>query len=98
MRAREPDGAGAWWSEGRRCGLGHRRLSIIDLSDRAAQPMLGSDGRLTIVFNGETYNFPQIKAELETEGAHLRIARELELRGHKTCWPIPPSRRYWGFA
>ena len=44
MRARGPDGSGLWWSSDRRCGLAHRRLSILDLSDRASQPMLSADG------------------------------------------------------
>ena len=52
MRARGPDGAGLWWNQDRRCGLGHRRLSIIDLSDRASQPMVSDDGRFVLVFNG----------------------------------------------
>src|SRR5882757_5028796 len=69
MRARGPDGLGAWWSKDRRCGLGHRRLSIIDLSERAAQPMTSADGHLVIVFNGEIYNYPELRAELETKGA-----------------------------
>ena len=58
MHRRGPDGAGVWWSEDRRCGLGHRRLSILDLSERASQPMISEDGRLVVVFNGEIYNYP----------------------------------------
>jgi asparagine synthase (glutamine-hydrolysing) len=58
MRARGPDGAGSWWSSDRHCGLGHRRLSIIDLSDRASQPMTCDDGRFVIDFNGEICNYP----------------------------------------
>src|ERR1051325_137324 len=53
MRARGPDGSGTWWTENRRCGLAHRRLSILDLSDRASQPMISEDGRVIVVFNGE---------------------------------------------
>ena len=53
MNARGPDGSGEWWSEDERCGLGHRRLSILDLSDHAVQPMVSDDRRLTLVFNGE---------------------------------------------
>src|SRR6202042_1308751 len=67
MRARGPDGSGAWGSVDRRCGLGHRRLSIIDLSDRACQPMASEDGRFVVVFNGEIYNYPQLRAELEVD-------------------------------
>jgi len=49
-------------------GLGHRRLSIIDLSDNAHQPMSNEDGTVWIVFNGEIYNFQEIKPELEGRG------------------------------
>jgi asparagine synthase (glutamine-hydrolysing) len=82
MRARGPDGADAWWSADRHCGLGHRRLSIIDLSDRASQPMTSSDGRFVVVFNGEIYNYPQLRAELETEGAGFRTTSDTEALLH----------------
>jgi len=52
MAPRGPDGAGLWLSADRRVGLAHRRLAIIDLSDRGAQPMSSDDGALTITFNG----------------------------------------------
>ena len=82
MRARGPDGSGAWWSVDRRCGLGHRRLSIIDLSDRASQPMASEDGRFVVVFNGEIYNYPQLRAELETDGARFRTTSDTEALLH----------------
>ncbi|MFX9069575.1 asparagine synthetase B, partial [Acinetobacter baumannii] len=53
MRARGPDGAGLWRHHEGRVGFGHRRLAIIDLSDRALQPMHAPADGLTIVFNGE---------------------------------------------
>ena len=56
MRARGPDGYGAWRSDNDRCALAHRRLSFLDLSDRAAQPMLSEDRLLAIVFNGDVMN------------------------------------------
>jgi len=65
---RGPDGAGLWISPDRRIGLAHRRLSIIDLSDAAAQPMSNGDGSLQMVFNGEIYNHAEIRRELEERG------------------------------
>src|SRR5438132_9908938 len=82
MRARGPDGSGAWWSGDRHCGLGHRRLSIIDLSDRASQPMTSEDGRFVVVFNGEIYNYPQLRVELEVEGARFRTTSDTEALLH----------------
>ena len=82
MRSRGPDGAGLWWSTDRRCGLGHRRLSIIDLSDRASQPMVSNDGRLVIVFNGEIYNYPVLRADLESDGARFRTTSDTEALLH----------------
>jgi asparagine synthase (glutamine-hydrolysing) len=82
MRARGPDGSGAWWSRDRRCGLGHRRLSIIDLSDRASQPMTSEDGRFVVVFNGEIYNYPELRAELEAGGARFRTTSDTEALLH----------------
>jgi asparagine synthase (glutamine-hydrolysing) len=82
MRFRGPDGAGAWWSGDRRCGLGHRRLSIIDLSDRALQPMASEDGRFIVVFNGEIYNYPELRRELEAEGVRFRTTSDTEVLLH----------------
>ena len=62
MIHRGPDGAGVWISPDRRVGLAHRRLSIIDLSTAAAQPMSNGDGSLQIVFNGEIYNHARDQA------------------------------------
>jgi len=70
MAHRGPDGAGLWTSEDRRAGLGHRRLSIVDLSDAAAQPMGNEDGTLWVSFNGEIYNHVEVRAELERLGGH----------------------------
>jgi asparagine synthase (glutamine-hydrolysing) len=70
MSHRGPDGAGNFISPDRRVGLGHRRLAIIDLSEKAAQPMTNEDGTLWVVFNGEIYNHAEIRAELESRGGH----------------------------
>lgn len=61
---RGPDGEGSWINENRRVGLTHRRLSIIDLSENAAQPMFGED-HLVIVFNGEIYNYKELRQSLK---------------------------------
>ena len=70
MVHRGPDGAGLWISPDQRVGLGHRRLSIIDLSTVANQPMGNEDGTLWVTFNGEIYNHAQVRAELERLGGH----------------------------
>jgi asparagine synthase (glutamine-hydrolysing) len=70
MIHRGPDGSGTWVAADGRVGLGHRRLSIIDLSDAAVQPMSNEDDTLWISFNGEIYNHAEIRAELERAGGH----------------------------
>jgi len=70
MSHRGPDGAGIFVSDNRRIGLGFRRLAIIDLSERAMQPMSNEDGTLWVVFNGEIYNHAEIRAELKRLGGH----------------------------
>ena len=70
MVHRGPDGAGVWISPDARVGLGHRRLSILDLSDSAAQPMANADGTLLVSFNGEIYNHAAIRKDLERTGRY----------------------------
>src|SRR5260370_2712248 len=82
MRARGPDGSGIWWSIDRCCGLGHRRLSILDLSDRASQPMASEDGRIVVSFNGEIYNYKALRVELEAAGVHFRTNSDTEALLH----------------
>ena len=65
---RGPDDAGLWLSADGRTGLGHRRLSIIDLSLAGHQPMMSPCGRYAIVFNGEVYNYLELRHELERLG------------------------------
>ena len=67
---RGPDGAGVWIDSQGRIGLGHRRLSIIDLSEAARQPMANEDETLWVAFNGEIYNHAAIRRELEALGGH----------------------------
>lgn len=79
MTARGPDGAGLWMSSDGRVGLAHRRLSIIDLSDAGAQPMASACGRITLVFNGEIYNYRALRAELAAKGAVFRSHTDTEV-------------------
>ena len=65
---RGPDSSGVWTSEQAGVALGHRRLSILDTSSAGAQPMQSASGRYAIAFNGEIYNFAELRAELESAG------------------------------
>ena len=79
MKARGPDFSSSWISENGKIGLGHRRLSIIDLDARANQPMQSEDERYIIVFNGEIYNFEQLKIELIEDGFTFRTSSDTEV-------------------
>lgn len=90
IRHRGPDGDGHVMlplGDGMTAALGHRRLSIIDLAT-GAQPMQSHDGRFTIVFNGEIYNYLEIRAELLAKGATLRTSSDTEV--------ILEAWRAWG--
>src|SRR5438874_12176922 len=65
---RGPDASGAWSDPRGVCHLGHRRLSIIDTSDAGLQPMIGGGGRWVVSFNGEIYNFLELRPQLEALG------------------------------
>lgn len=82
MAARGPDGFGEWARTDERLKLGHRRLSIIDLSDRANQPLASSNQRLHIVFNGEIYNYRALKTALEARGAVFQTSSDTEVLLH----------------
>ena len=85
---RGPDGAGYWFSADKSVALGHRRLAIIDPGPGGDQPMLSDDGRFIIVFNGEIYNFLELRRELETAGAQFRSQSDTEV--------ILAAWRAWG--
>src|SRR5215467_4160465 len=82
MAARGPDGIGEWYSHDERVGLGHRRLTIIDLSERGAQPMTSADGKLVVTFNGEIYNYRQLRVALEARGRTFRTQTDTEVLLH----------------
>jgi len=77
MRLRGPDAAGVWTGNG--VALGHRRLAIQDLDARSNQPMVSTDGKYCITFNGEIYNFHELRRELEAEGAAFRTTSDTEV-------------------
>lgn len=83
---RGPDGEGHW-HEGP-AGLGHRRLAIIDLSDAARQPMFSADQRYVLTYNGELYNYRELRAELEQLGVRFRSASDSEV--------LLEALAYWG--
>ncbi len=72
LNHRGPDDSGAWGEDA--CALGHRRLSVIDLSPQGRQPMFSHDGRWVIVYNGEFYNYQQLRADLEILDPELKGA------------------------
>ncbi|HSY48318.1 MAG TPA: asparagine synthase (glutamine-hydrolyzing) [Thermoanaerobaculia bacterium] len=79
MRPRGPDAGGTWISSDTRVALGARRLAIIDLTDEGTQPMTDVDGELHIVFNGEIYNYRELRARLERLGARFHSTTDTEV-------------------
>jgi asparagine synthase (glutamine-hydrolysing) len=77
MHLRGPDAEAVWSGEG--VVLGHRRLAILDLDPRSNQPMMSSAGDYAIVFNGEIYNFRELRAELESDGVVFRTTSDTEV-------------------
>jgi asparagine synthase (glutamine-hydrolysing) len=85
---RGPDAAGLWSSPDGRVCLGHRRLTIVDLSPEANQPFHSADGRLSLILNGEVYNFRALREELAAEGVSFRTRSDTEV--------LVESYRRWG--
>lgn len=79
IRHRGPDADGLWQSQDGRANLGHRRLSILDLSPTGAQPMISPDGRYVLIFNGEIYNFPELRVELVSAGQQFQGTSDTEV-------------------
>ena len=76
---RGPDDAGTWSAANHAVAFAHRRLAILDLSPAGHQPMHDRSGRLTITYNGEIYNFPALRAELEASGVTFRSRSDTEV-------------------
>nr|MBP6855674.1 asparagine synthetase B [Candidatus Paceibacterota bacterium] len=87
---RGPEYQGVWSNEDKTVLLGHRRLAIIDLSPTGRQPMQRERGRFTITFNGEIYNYQELKKELEQKGATFNTASDTEV--------ILAAYQQWGMA
>jgi asparagine synthase (glutamine-hydrolysing) len=79
MAARGPDGNGLWLAADGRTGFGHQRLAIIDLSANGAQPMHSACGQFTITFNGEIYNYRELRDELTARGHSFRTGSDTEV-------------------
>ncbi len=88
LRHRGPDAAGEWWSADACVGLGHRRLAVIDLSASAHQPMQDTGGELCLVFNGEIYNYTDLRKDLAARGHRFRSQSDTEV--------ILAAYREWG--
>jgi asparagine synthase (glutamine-hydrolysing) len=88
MGHRGPDDAGLWWSPDRRIGLGHRRLAVIDPTPGGHQPMIDPETRVCLVYNGEIYNYRELRRELRASGDCFRSASDSEVILH--------AYRRWG--
>ena len=97
LRHRGPDDSGTYVSENRKVGLGHARLSILDLSERGRQPMGSDDGRIQVSYNGEIYNYREIREELRSKGHAFRTECDTEVlvRAYEQ-WGIACLERFIG--
>lgn len=90
IESRGPDDAGVWTDRDEGLALAHRRLSIIDLSPAGHQPMLSTCGRYVVVYNGEIYNHPDLRKELEGERGCV------DWRGHSDTETLLAGIQHWG--
>ncbi|HEY1984132.1 MAG TPA: asparagine synthase (glutamine-hydrolyzing) [Terracidiphilus sp.] len=100
LRSRGPDAEGFWKRDN--VAFGHRRLAILDLDRRADQPMLSSDNRFCITFNGEIYNFRELRRDLEAKGETFRTSSDTEVLLSLYAWygpdMLPKLRGMFAFA
>lgn len=97
LRHRGPDGEGLYAAPSGTCVLGHRRLAILDLTDAAAQPMVSADGRWALSYNGELYNYRELRAELERAGLTAHSSGDTETLLHAwQAWGVEALPRLNG--
>ena len=97
LRSRGPDGAGIKLLDQGHTLLGHQRLSILDLSAAGAQPMSAQQGNLWLTYNGEIYNYPELRAELDSKGCHFRSSCDAEVILHGySHWGVDVVNRLRG--
>jgi asparagine synthase (glutamine-hydrolysing) len=89
---RGPDDAGVWWDAAAGIGLAHQRLAIVDLTAAGHQPMASASGRYVIAYNGEIYNYAELRKELEAESAAP------VWRGHSDTETLLAAIDHWGFV
>jgi asparagine synthase (glutamine-hydrolysing) len=87
---RGPDASGIEIVRERGVGFGHRRLSILDIDSRSNQPMSSHDGRILLTYNGEIYNFKELRTELESQGTKFRTTSDTEV--------LIEGYRAWGLS